>query len=305
LPIVHGSAQGSSRLSHAEWLGTSQHHDADLCKELLQSLKPDWLICDHYALDKVWEDKLRPYCRNLMVIDDLADRSHTCDILLDQNLGRKKSEYTFLTPDNCTLLIGPTYALLRPEFIKLRDYSLSRRIKPSLRELLITMGGIDQPNATSQVLEALKECNLPADCSVTAVMGSSAPWLKQVEMKVNELPWKARVLVDINNMAQEMANSDLIIGAAGSTAWERCCLGVPSLVLTLANNQASIAEALCHNGSAISIGSEINDDLNRKIVNSIRNIQNSREILISMSEASLSITKGNGVNKIISWLYKK
>src|SRR5690606_13704011 len=157
-----------------------QEHDADLCAPILRELRPHWLVVDHYALGSRWEIALRGYYERLMAIDDLADRSHACDLLLDQNLGRAKSDYQALVLDDCQRLIGTQYALLRPEFAQLRAYSLARREKPKFRRLLVTMGGGNAHNVTCEVLEALGGSMLPADCEVSIIMGAGAPHLQSV-----------------------------------------------------------------------------------------------------------------------------
>src|SRR5690606_35975420 len=189
---------------------------------------PDWLIVDHYALDARWESQQKDFCGRLAVIDDLASRPHSCDLLLDQNLGRRMQDYSHLVADNCELLIGPDYALLRPEFISARKHSLERREKPVLRNLLISMGGVDKDNVTSHVLEALKPCLLPNDTRISVVMGANAPWAGLVQQQAAMMPWCTEVVFNVDNMAQRMAESDFAIGAAGSTSWERCCLGLPA-----------------------------------------------------------------------------
>lgn len=237
-------------LAHAPWLGATQAEDAEACAPILTAQRPDWLIVDHYSLDARWERALAPHYRKLMVIDDLADRPHACDLLLDQTFGREAADYRPLVPAYSRLLCGSQYALLRPEFAALRPYSLRRRARPALRELLITMGGVDKDNATRQVLQALRSCPLPADCRVTVVMGATAPWLDDIREQAHDMPWPTRVLVGVSDMAQLMADSDLAIGAAGATSWERCCLGVPTIMLVLAENQRKIAQALCEAGAA-------------------------------------------------------
>lgn len=232
------------QLKHHLWLGSTQEQDVTECVPFISDLRPDWLIVDHYALDVCWENALQPHCRNLMVIDDLADRVHECDLLLDQNLGHTPQDYAGLVPQDCQLLIGPQFALLRPEFAKLREYSLKRRINSQLKHILITMGGVDQSNATGQILEALRACHLPADCRITVVMGVTAPWLKQVCGLAERMPWSVDVVSNITDMAQRLADCDLAIGAAGSTSWERCCLGVPCVVVCLAENQQQVINEL-------------------------------------------------------------
>ena len=129
---------------HAAWLGADWASDAEQTLAAIGDTKFDWLIVDHYALDARWEHRLRCSCHRLMVIDDLADRVHDCDLLLDQNLGRTAADYKERVPATCTVLAGAQYALLRPEFAALRAYSLERRAHPKLKRLLITMGGVEQ-----------------------------------------------------------------------------------------------------------------------------------------------------------------
>ena len=136
--------KGSSGLRHASWLGVSLEQDACETAKALTNIQPDWLIVDHYSISAEWHSKMRPIVNRIMVIDDMADRQYDCDLLLDQNLGRKKSDYLGLVPKGCKLLIGPKYALLRPEFSKLRKSSLKRRKALNIRQVLIAMGGIAQ-----------------------------------------------------------------------------------------------------------------------------------------------------------------
>jgi UDP-2,4-diacetamido-2,4,6-trideoxy-beta-L-altropyranose hydrolase/UDP-4-amino-4,6-dideoxy-N-acetyl-beta-L-altrosamine N-acetyltransferase len=233
-----------NKLAHSHWLGATQQQDADDCIGILKKEKIDWLIVDHYAIDEDWQCKLKPYYEKLMVIDDLADRKHRCDTLLDQTFGRQQEDYSALTPKGCKLLLGSQYALLKPEFAKWRAYSLERRRKPEFKQLLINMGGADIDNVTESVLDELKACNLPNDIDITVVMGASAPHLGSVKSKANTLPHKAEVMVNVDNMAEIMANADIAIGAAGSTTWERCCLGLPAIQIVVAKNQSLIAELL-------------------------------------------------------------
>ncbi len=238
------SVASGEELKHAAWLGASQAQDALACNALLAQEPVDWLVVDHYALDARWEEAMAPCFRRLMVIDDLADRRHACSVLLDQTYGRDPKDYEHLVSKGCKLLCGSQYALLRPEFAQLRAYSLQRRAQPSLRELLVTMGGVDKDNATGRVLQALRSCNLPDDCRITVVMGATSPWLDAVRIAAEQLPWTSRMLVAVEDMAQLMAESDLAIGAAGATSWERCCLGLPTLMLILAPNQMLAAKLL-------------------------------------------------------------
>lgn len=284
-------------LAHAAWLGATQKADVSLCIPIMEGLKPDWLIVDHYALDVRWEKVLRPYCKQIMVIDDLADREHDCDLLLDQTFGRDSKDYIARVPVSCEILCGAEYALLRPEFSQWREYSLERRENSQLKHLLINLGGVDKDNITTQILIALKQCALPAELKITVVMGGTAPWIKEVRQQAQDMPWTTEVVVGVNNMAELMAKSDLAIGAAGSTSWERCCLGLPSIMVVLADNQNLIAKDLHNWGAAISIQhKEIEHNL-PFILNQLSTFQ-----LKHMQCKALQVTEGLGVKILLSYI---
>lgn len=282
-------------LTHSHWLASSQHRDAELSRLIVEGLQPDWLIVDHYALDARWEKKLHPFCKKLMVIDDLADRPHACEVLLDQNFGRNPQDYAVLTPAKCQVLCGSMYALLRPEFAKWRDYSLEQRQHNKLTSILINLGGVDKDNVTSKVLKALQTKALPDHCAITVVMGSTSPSIAAVKQQAATMPWPTAVKVAVDNMAELMANSDLAIGAAGSTSWERCCLGLPTIMLVLADNQRVIADALEEAGAAQRFNlAELESEplaLDRCITSVVIKLR-------EMSRVASSITDGLGVSRL-------
>jgi UDP-2,4-diacetamido-2,4,6-trideoxy-beta-L-altropyranose hydrolase len=292
--------------AHTAWLGGTWQTDAQETASVLASLQPDWLVVDHYALDQCWEAAVAAHHRQLLVIDDLADRPHRCNLLLDQNLGRQPQDYAGLVPTRCQVLTGPRYALLRPEFAALRTYSLQRRqAQPALRQLLITMGGVDQPNATGQVLQALKTCALPAECRITVVMGLTAPWLQNVQELAKQLAWPTEVVVNANNMAQHMADSDLAIGAAGSTSWERCCLGVPSLMVVLADNQQGIALGIEGAGAGIALSLNNGDQFAAMLSMAVSHLVHNKIALLALSQAAAKVTIGCGTNLVAAQMLGK
>lgn len=291
LPYHQGWAAEEKSPSHASWLGADWLTDAQETQVGAGETALDWLIVDHYALDSRWERAMRSHCRHIMVIDDLADRQHDCDLLLDQNLGRNKEDYSGLLKGKAKALIGPQYALLRPEFAALRSQSLARRQKNTqLRRLLVTMGGVDKDNVTAQVLAALSACILPADLRVTVVMGHHAPWLPQVRVQATQMPWHTEVLVGVDNMAQLMVESDLAIGAAGSTSWERCCLGLATIQIALAPNQLTIARALSDVGAALMLQGETVAQTLPDLIG----MMISADKLYNISAVSSAVTQGKG-----------
>lgn len=289
------------REQYEKWLGADWASDARQTREILGGNRTvDWMIVDHYALDSRWERELRASCRRVMVIDDLADRPHECDLLLDQNLGRLSGDYADLVSGRCRVLAGPQFALLRQEFAALRRPSTERRETSSFKRLLVSMGGVDKGNATGQVLETLKQCSLPSDSRVTVALGAHAPSLQEVSRLAASMPWKTEVRVDIKDIGNVMAESDLAIGAAGTMAWERCCLGLPTLAIVLADNQRRGAEALAACGAAFildlgSLASELPEKLALLL---------SGDNLKQMQRACLAVTGGNGIDEVVELLVR-
>lgn len=301
-PVESGSQlqeqQDGSELTHADWLGATQKKDAELCNDFIETLQPDWLIVDHYALDVYWEKRLRPYCKKLMVIDDLADRYHDCDILLDQTFGRNPKDYIEWVPKHCRILCGANYTLLRPEFAQWREYSLEHRKKGQLESVLINLGGVDKNNITTQVLKGMQDSDLPDCCKITVVMGSTAPWINLVQEQATLMQWSTEVKTGVSNMAELMANSDLAIGAAGSTSWERCCLGLPTIMVVLAENQKTIANNLEQANAAYIAHIDLSSSLSVK--HKVNCLISSSSILTEMSQASVNIMNGLGTTLVIN-----
>lgn len=313
LAVLHGlprtgvsgckTESGEQSTAHDHWLGASLSEDVATCEPILAELRPDWLIVDHYALDARWEQALKPYYRWLMVIDDLADRAHACDLLLDQTYGRDAKDYQAWVPSDCQVLCGSQYALLRPEFAALRSLSLQRRVNPKLHQLLISMGGVDKDNATGRVLDALRDSPLPGDCRITVVMGPAAPWLNEVKQQALSMPWPTEVLVGVGDMARLMADSDLAVGAAGATSWERCCLGLPTAMMVLAENQRYAAELLERSAAVRMLlpGST----LNRQVNHLIRELVGVEGALRCLVVSSSKITDGKGCARVSDFMLRK
>jgi UDP-2,4-diacetamido-2,4,6-trideoxy-beta-L-altropyranose hydrolase len=234
------SISGSS--TQSQWLGSSILEDVEQTLECIQNQHFDWIIVDHYALNKEWESVIRKKIKNVFVIDDLANRDHDCDILLDQNfLGTiTNTRYDKLTPSNCKKLLGPQYAILDPSYKKLRR-SLIPKVG-DLQKILVFLGGADQSNETSKVLEALTDTKFDS-IEVEVVLGKNHPNPQEVRSQASKRK-NTYVLENLPNLSEQMINADLMIGAGGTTTWERMCLGLPSIVMSIADNQTAINQAL-------------------------------------------------------------
>lgn len=301
--FLGGDMAESSVSPYAKWLGVTWQQDAEQTAQVIEHYGADWLVVDHYGLDTRWERSLSKQCNQILVIDDLADRQHTCKILLDQNWGRDACHYHQLLPAHCTLLTGSRYALLRPEFAQLREYSLARRSSTRMQRILITMGGVDKDNVTGRVLTSLNDCNLPIDTQITVVLGAQCQWKEQVSALAQQQRQSTQVLVDVKDMAQLMAETDLCIGAAGSTSWERCALGIPSVLICLANNQKMVIESLAQSGAAITMDYEEFGKFGAQVLN--RALSTARDKLLSMSQVASTICDGAGTSRLLKLMMER
>jgi UDP-2,4-diacetamido-2,4,6-trideoxy-beta-L-altropyranose hydrolase len=317
----------------------------------------DWLIVDHYSLDAQWEATMRLYVKKIMVIDDMANRKHDCDLLLDQNLYvDMESRYHDLVPQHCKQLLGPKYALLRPEFLS--ACQTLRKRDGSIKRILIFMGGSDPTNETAKALEAIKlyctkskivipseaktvipseaktvipseaKTVIPSearnlsgtqispvgrndsntsimnvrsilnspDIAVDVVVGASNPHKEQIKQLCASLP-NSTYYCQVSNMAELMVKADLAIGAGGSTNWERCCLGLPSLVIIIAENQEELTQTLHEQGYLISLGTKEKVSA-ETIWQNLYDILNEPERVLSFVEKGKQLVDGNGAKRV-------
>jgi UDP-2,4-diacetamido-2,4,6-trideoxy-beta-L-altropyranose hydrolase len=211
----------------------------------------DWLIVDHYEIDHKWEKLMKPHVNRIMVIDDLANRAHQCDLLLDQNLQvNGELRYRNLVPPHCKLLIGPRYLLLRPSFYESKRL-LSKRNR-SLEKLLIFFGGSDPTNETIKALQALADMNLEG-IQITVIIGVSNPNAEQIVELCLGLE-NVQLHVQVENMTDYIVQADFALGAGGVAMWERCYLGLPSSVTIVADNQQDSVIAAERSGAVWNLG---------------------------------------------------
>ena len=230
--------------AHAHWLGGDWPGDAAQTARALHDVDAGWLIMDHYALDATWQDIGVCGQTRLYVLDDLADRPHLADGLMDHVAGRQAADYDPLVSSVCVRHVGLEFALLRPEFAALRSQALARRDTDRVARILVTMGGVDKDNITGAVLDALAQVQDIAGIAVDVVMGVTAPHLACVCAQAAAMPFDVTVHVAIMDMAQKMVEADLAIGAIGATSWERFCLGLPTVSVAIAENQKPLANTL-------------------------------------------------------------
>ena len=267
---------------YLNWLGATQEQDAEQTIKVIPK-NIDLLIVDSYALDEIWHKQLRPYTKKIMVIDDLADRQFDCDVLLNQNLGIQKENYKNKVSNNCELLLGCDYALLRSEFSKIREKALEKRKNTKkIKNILISMGGSDTQNRTYDILQEIAD-----DLNIVVVLGSLSPYNAMIKTYAKDK--NIEVIIDANNMSELMFEADLAIGAGGSTSWERCCLGLPTLLFITAENQRKIAENLVKL-DAVKVVDNLKENL--------QDILNDFSLWQTMSKRAQIVCDGLGVKRI-------
>jgi UDP-2,4-diacetamido-2,4,6-trideoxy-beta-L-altropyranose hydrolase len=292
---------------YERWLGVSWERDAQETAAVCQRFALDWLVVDHYGIDARWHKCLRPFVRNILCIDDLANRPLECDLMLDQNLyDNAKERYTpYLAPHTITLL-EPKYALLREEFRQKRDIAQQKNHQKArqhqqdrkIHQIFVFFGGSDPSNVTAHAVRALQSLvyegvALQADI----VVGIANPHKDQIAALCKTMP-QTQFHCHVPNMADLMLRADLALGAGGSTTWERCCLGVPTLAVIIAENQREMTETAARHGIQHNMG--WHEDLTvEQIADTVREYLSKPDTLRQMSANAQKLVDGYGTQRVV------
>jgi UDP-2,4-diacetamido-2,4,6-trideoxy-beta-L-altropyranose hydrolase len=277
-----------------ELLAVTVEQEAIECAHILNNFRPDWLIVDHYKLDARWEIAVRDKCGGIFVIDDKADRPHSCDILLDQNFNpRSQANYRAFTQPDTRLLLGPLYALLPPDFAAKR--AERGVVTGEVKRVLICFGGSDPGNHTATAIEAIRPFVDRLE-QIDVIIGSLSQNKENIASLCRKLP-NAHLYSPTRNMSQLLLQADLAIGAGGTMTWERACLGVPSLAFGIAENQVAILEALSEAGI---IGGQASMPIadQQTITRWIGIALDSAAFLRGLSSRSLNLVDGLGAERV-------
>ncbi len=254
----------------------------------------DLLVVDHYGLDRAYESAARKFARHVLAIDDLADRDHDCDALMDATAGRNAGDYAAHVPAHADLLLGPAYAPLRPEFAIMRA---RRTTHPrDHRRMLINFGGTDPDDETGSVLAALSNMSLPDDLHIDVVLGHGARHAARVTARISAMPDRFQLHLDAPDMVSLLAASDIAIGAGGVSALERCCLGLPSILVVIADNQRLVAASLAKAG-ATRIATGGKDAAYQALA-----LLEDRPAQRAMAAVAASLCDGRGAARIAAWI---
>ncbi len=258
------------------------------------------VVVDHYGRGAEFETACRAFAERVVVIDDLADRPHDADILIDQNLGRAPGDYSGKVPTDCGLLIGPDFALLRPEFAGRRQSVLAaRKRRDGMERILVSFGMTDPLGLSLQALHVLRQICFVGHVDV--VVGGMAPGIAEVHALAAEMGANVRVLSDVEDMAELMALADIAIGAGGSTSWERCAFGLPALVAVVADNQREIAQNLADAGAAMLVAVD-GAGFRANLAGALQAFGGDARTLRRMGEAAAGICDGQGCARVMEAL---
>ena len=283
---------------YERWAGVDWKTDAAETIAQLKKSFCDWLVLDHYSFDSRWQQKVSKSFGKLLVIDDLANRPHAADLLVDQNLGREADAYDELVGPDCNRLVGPRYAILRQEFKLARVQALETRSKTDLKNILITFGGVDRSDVTSKVLNSLTAKIVPDNARITVILGASAFNLKNVYRVVEKVPWVTKVLVNVSNIADYFIEADIAVCSVGGTTWERCCLGLPSILVPTAEHEDDLARNLHHSGAALNIGPYDEIDFRERLAKAFSMLKIKKNYS-NMCNNAFKITDGSGVDLVV------
>lgn len=284
--------------TYADWLGVSVTDDAAETAEVLADRRWDWVGVDHYALDATWETAMRQVAARVLVIDDLADRRHDCDLLLDQNYyADMATRYRDKVPGGCRQMLGPRYALLRHEFAVGRTRACART--GAVRRVLVAFGGTDSANDTRRVVDALTRAPLSA-AAVDVVISAGHQDRDAIGGACASAGFACHV--QPSAMSDLMLSADIAIGAGGMSTWERCCLGVPSFVWVVADNQRQQVADAAREGWIYAPDpptSGADDEWIERHVHAFADNATGRGV---MSAAAMRAVDGRGVERVIGEL---
>jgi len=276
------------------WLGVSSADDAAQTIAVVQDDRPNLLIIDQYGIDVAWECMLRPFVDRLFVIDDLAERYHDCDILLNQNYRSNEADPYRVLAAGARRLIGPRYALLREEFGRVCEGG-ARDERDSTGRVMICFGGGDELDFTSAAVRSVEPL-LPMLKQVDVIVGPSNPNLEKLSAYVYSNP-KFNLVTGASDLSPYMLAADLVVGAGGSMCWERFCLGAPTLAFGVAENQRLLLEPLIRDGYLLGVPfMPLPDETMMRYWLSCA--LSSRSLLLGMSKRGRMLVDGQGVERV-------
>lgn len=282
--------------SYETWLGCSQIEDAKECEALIGKQKEIIVIVDHYGVNEEWLGIAKRVFKKLVVLDDLAERRLDVDLVINQNLGWTARDYTHLVGQETKLLLGPEYALLAENYSTARK-KLKRSFKSEAPlRVLVSLGGADIKNVTGKVARVLEEIQRNHDFLVTIVVGSMNPNSNDLHEICQRSNGKIVLIQGANNLTDAYASHDIAVGAVGGSSWERCCLGLPTIFVPIAENQKSAAKMLKKVGAGFLLDC-LDNNFEHELTKALKQMSD-KETRSAMSKQAMRICDGLGVTRV-------
>ncbi len=259
---------------------------------------PECLILDHYRRDQTYERQWRQFSDKIVVVDDLANRPHQCDLLIDQNVNHTVSDYESLVPEDCKLAIGPAFTIFRDEFTQWRPEALSyRQTIGAVERIFVCLGGTDPNQLMISVLEVLE--SMAVTQKIDIAIGSGAEHLKRIQAFLKTSVLDASLHVDSEQIAFLMSRADVGIGAGGTMLWERSVLALPSITIALAENQLAASETAGKMGITTYLNAN-DPKLRKQLVSALSSLLNDRTLRKQYVEKSGQLIDGKGAKRIVN-----
>jgi len=302
LPVAPPSITGDGEdtaLAHSAWLGASWQSDAKQTIETLDGWHPDWVIVDHYALDSRWEAKIRPFCKKIMVIDDLADRSHVTNVLIDPTFGETEERYWNLVSKDCEIRCGSQFALLRPQFRERRSLLENRCLRTPPKTMHVFFGGSDPVNYTAKFCRIL--LTEFEELAIHAAAGQGYAFEPDLTKLASDFSGMFAWEIGVYDMAAHMGACDIALGAPGGATWERACLGLPALYFAVSQNQVPILKHLEKVGICL-YGGEAKSVEKSELLFAVERFLSNPSRLAQVKEVGMRAVDGLGATRIADLL---
>lgn len=272
---------------HAHWAGVSAKQDAAETLAAIRDFAPDWVVVDHYGFAADWHEAMRDGCgARIAVIDDLADRALAADVVVDHNHhADHRAKYAEVLATPAWVLGGPRFALLGSAFAEAERLVVADNVA----SIGVFMGGVDADGMSVAVLDAIDAAGFAAPVEV--VTTSANPGLEALRARVAARPG-ASLTVDLPDLAAFFARHQLQVGAGGGATWERCCIGAPTILLSVAENQQAVIPALVERG--VVLGAQPGEAL----VAAIRQALGDADLRRRMADAARALVDGRGALRV-------
>ena len=295
---LQSNSSNQSPDDYATWLGANERDDISQCLSLISDNEDFSIIVDHYGVNQEWLGIAKKECSQLIVLDDLAERKLDVDVVINQNLGWTAADYANLVEQETKLLLGPRYAIIDENYSTVRQ-KLDRSFESEdpLR-VLISLGGSDIENVSGKVARVLEEMQRKHDFVVTIVVGSLNPNSNDLHELCQRSGGKIVLIQGANNLVDAYASHDIAVGAIGGSSWERCCLGLPTILVPIAENQKPAASKLHDAGAGILLDSS-SDQFGLELCNTLIRLANP-EVRKQISNIAADVCDGSGGKRVVN-----